>query len=116
MAAVQHRVPERIAALRDLDRAARDAAVLWQGTPSESHLWGIASGVRRRLATLLPAPFAIRRARIKRGLTIKAMAAEIGVTASLLSRVERGQHVRPANMLRIADYFGVRASDIWPEV
>jgi transcriptional regulator with XRE-family HTH domain len=52
--------------------------------------------------------------RLNRGLTTRQAAAAMGVTQAILMRAEDGLGVRPAHAKKIADYFEVRVTDIWP--
>lgn len=57
----------------------------------------------------------LRAERRNRGLTLIEMAAEIGVAAETYRRAEIGLGLRPAHAKRIADFFDVKVTDIWPE-
>ena len=52
--------------------------------------------------------------RLNRGLSTRDAAEKIGVSQAILMRAEDGRGVRPAHAKRIADFFGVRVTDIWP--
>jgi transcriptional regulator with XRE-family HTH domain len=53
--------------------------------------------------------------RLNRGLSIRAAAKEIGVTAPTLGRAESGEGgIHPVNALKIATFYGYRVTDIWP--
>ncbi len=55
----------------------------------------------------------LRATRVSRGLSIRDVAQEIGVSAPTLSRVERGQHLpERENLLRIARWAGVRLDPV----
>jgi transcriptional regulator with XRE-family HTH domain len=55
----------------------------------------------------------LRATRVSRGLSIREVAKEIGVSAPTLSRVERGQHLpERENLLRIARWAGVRIDPV----
>ena len=54
----------------------------------------------------------IVQARLNKGQTIKAAAAEIGVNRMTLAAVERGERVRPQNALKIAEHYGCAVSDL----
>ncbi|HYV17326.1 MAG TPA: helix-turn-helix transcriptional regulator [Conexibacter sp.] len=57
----------------------------------------------------------LRSERLNRGLTLKQAAARIGVSWKTLQRTEAGQSVPfPATALKIADFYGLRVTDIWP--
>lgn len=57
--------------------------------------------------------FDLTQARLDRGETILEAAAAMGVDRRILGRAEQGKRVHPRNALLIADYYGVRPSDIW---
>jgi len=52
--------------------------------------------------------------RVNRGLSIRALAREMGVAEQSLRRLEAGERVTPAIAKRIADYFGVKVTDLGP--
>jgi transcriptional regulator with XRE-family HTH domain len=56
----------------------------------------------------------LRAERLNRGLTIRALAERLDVSAGTIRAAERGESVHPANAKRIADYYGVKVTDIWP--
>jgi transcriptional regulator with XRE-family HTH domain len=56
----------------------------------------------------------LRAARLNRGLSVREAAKEIGVKPSTLRRAEHGDGVHPGTAKKIADYYGVRVTDIWP--
>jgi transcriptional regulator with XRE-family HTH domain len=56
----------------------------------------------------------LRAARLNKGLSSRAAAEEMGVTQSILLRAESGEGVRPVHAKRIADYYGVKVTDLWP--
>lgn len=53
-------------------------------------------------------------ARFNRGLSLRAAAEEIGVSEDVLMRAEGGTRPFPANAKRIADFYNVQPTDIWP--
>lgn len=57
----------------------------------------------------------LRRARRDRGLTVGDVARGAGVNLRVVSRAEQGVEPREGNAKRIADFFGVRVSDLWPD-
>jgi transcriptional regulator with XRE-family HTH domain len=57
----------------------------------------------------------LRRARRDRGLTVGDVARGADVDLRVVSRAERGIEPREANAKRIADFWGVAVSDLWPE-
>ena len=56
----------------------------------------------------------IRAERLNRGLSSRDAAGEIGVSQAILLRAEDGKGVRPAHAKRIADFYGVKVTDLWP--
>lgn len=59
-------------------------------------------------------PFNLRAARLNRGYSQREAAAVIGVPRETLRRVENGLGVMPSNAKKIADFFGVRVTDVMP--
>lgn len=59
-------------------------------------------------------PFDLRKERLNRGLTQRALALETGVPYTTIQRLEANLGVRPANAKRIADYFKVQVTDLMP--
>jgi transcriptional regulator with XRE-family HTH domain len=58
----------------------------------------------------------LRDLRRNRGLSLRAAASKMGLAdPSPLFRAERGAVPNPANAKRIADFFQVQVSDLWPE-
>lgn len=56
----------------------------------------------------------IERARLDRGMTATDVAREAGVSPFVISRLENGKRVAPANAKRIADFFNVKVTDLAP--
>lgn len=56
----------------------------------------------------------LRAARLNKGLSSREAAERIGVTRAILVRAEDGLGVRPRHAKRIADFYGVQVTDIWP--
>lgn len=53
--------------------------------------------------------------RINRGLSLRDAAAAIGVSANILQRAENGgPRPHPRHAKRVADFYGVQVTDIWP--
>jgi transcriptional regulator with XRE-family HTH domain len=52
--------------------------------------------------------------RLNRGLSTREAAKEIGISQAVLLRAERGEGVRPRHAKRIADFYEVKVTDIWP--
>ncbi len=57
----------------------------------------------------------LRRARADHGLSLRAAAKEIGVTRGVIREAEAGRRPQPQNARRIADFFGVTVSALWPD-
>lgn len=56
----------------------------------------------------------LKEARLNRGLSPAAAAAEIGVSRGALVAAEDGTMPRPEVAKRIADFYEQRVTDIWP--
>jgi transcriptional regulator with XRE-family HTH domain len=56
----------------------------------------------------------LRSERQNRGLTLREAAKEMDVDFTALQRAERGARPYPANAKKIADFYGVSVTDIWP--
>lgn len=54
--------------------------------------------------------------RLNRGLTVPALALEAGVPAHVVRHAEKGNTPSPPNALKLASYFGVQVTDIWPVI
>lgn len=52
--------------------------------------------------------------RLNMGLTAKAAAKRIGIADHVLRYAETGGRPRPATAKKIADFYGVRVTDLWP--
>jgi len=52
--------------------------------------------------------------RLNRGLSLPKAAALIGVARGTLMRAERGEGVQAESAKRIADFYEVQVTDIWP--
>jgi len=52
--------------------------------------------------------------RLNRGLRVPEAAEKIGVAPHVLRTAEQGTLPRPAAAKLIADFYGVKVSDIWP--
>jgi lambda repressor-like predicted transcriptional regulator len=66
------------------------------------------------LRRLHGAPIDIVAERINRGLSTRDAAHEIGVSQAVVRRAEHRKGVRLPHAKRIADYYRVRVTDIWP--
>jgi ribosome-binding protein aMBF1 (putative translation factor) len=58
--------------------------------------------------------FNLRAARVNRGLSIPDLAAQLGLGRRVIERAESGQMPHPRNAKKIADFYGVQVTDIWP--
>jgi DNA-binding XRE family transcriptional regulator len=58
--------------------------------------------------------FNLEAARLNSGHSLRSGAKVIGITRETLERAERGQGVHPATAKKIADFYGVQVTDIWP--
>lgn len=58
----------------------------------------------------------LRAARLNRGLSLAAMASQIGVTKKVLGDAERGATPQPANALKIASFHGLTVTQMWPSL
>lgn len=56
----------------------------------------------------------LRAERLNKGLSTRDAASEIGVSQAIILRAEEGLGVRPAHAKLIADFYGVKVTDIWP--
>lgn len=52
--------------------------------------------------------------RLNRGLSTREAARQIGIARGTLERAERQDRVFPSSAKLIADFYGVRVTDIWP--
>ena len=52
--------------------------------------------------------------RLNRGLTITEVAEACDVARATLVKAEEGERPFPAQAKRIADFYGVKVTDIWP--
>lgn len=52
--------------------------------------------------------------RLNRGKSIDAFAADVGVTPDVIRHLEAGGQPRPANALKVAAYFGLTVTHVWP--
>lgn len=56
----------------------------------------------------------LRAERLNRGFSVRGLAREIGVPEQSIRRAELGQGVTPANAYKMATFFQLRVTDIWP--
>lgn len=58
----------------------------------------------------------LRAERLNRGLTCAEVADAIGVARTAISRVESGEGMlHPRNAKALADFYGLKVTDLWPE-
>lgn len=58
--------------------------------------------------------FDFRGARVDLGLTQRELAAECGVSLTVIQRLEHGGFANPRNAKKVADRLGVAATDLLP--
>lgn len=58
--------------------------------------------------------FDLTRARINAGHSIRGLARELHTHEQTIRRLEQGLPVRPESAKPVADYFGVRVTDLMP--
>lgn len=58
------------------------------------------------------ATFDLRSARVNRGLSRRELATLVGLGRETIRRLERGERVHPASAKKVADFFGVQATDV----
>lgn len=61
-------------------------------------------------------PRQMREARLNAGLSLNAAADQLEVPKRLIVALEAGENVRPHphNAKKLADFYGVKVTDIWP--
>jgi transcriptional regulator with XRE-family HTH domain len=52
--------------------------------------------------------------RRNRGLSLKQMAKAVGISKSTWARLEKGDTLSAANSLKVAEYFDLTVTEIWP--
>jgi transcriptional regulator with XRE-family HTH domain len=57
-----------------------------------------------------------REERLNRGLSLRDMAVQIGVTHDVLFRIEQGAIPQPRHRLLIANYFDAKVTELWPDL
>lgn len=60
-------------------------------------------------------PFDLRTAYTNAGFSRRGFARKVGVSEQSVRRLELGERIRPANAKKVADYFGLRVTDLMPE-
>lgn len=58
--------------------------------------------------------FDLTHARINAGFSIRGFARQVGINEATLRRLEGGLAVRPESAKPVADYFGVKVTDLMP--
>lgn len=58
--------------------------------------------------------FNLPAARLNAGYSIRGLAAEIGIAEHAIRRLEGGESVHPATAKKVADYFGIKVTDLMP--
>jgi transcriptional regulator with XRE-family HTH domain len=58
-------------------------------------------------------PLDMRKERINRGFSIRALARELGIPEQTIRRAEDGQAPSIANAHKLANFYGVKVTDIW---
>jgi transcriptional regulator with XRE-family HTH domain len=52
--------------------------------------------------------------RLNRGFSQSQIAEEIGISSSVWGRLENGESVSPKNAHKVATYFGLTVTELWP--
>lgn len=58
--------------------------------------------------------FDLRRERMDRGHSQRSLARELQVGDQAIRRLEDGEAVHPATAKKVADYFGIKVTDLMP--
>lgn len=58
--------------------------------------------------------FSLTAARINAGLSQRQLAQKVPVGLETIRRLERGEGAHPENAKKVADYFGVKVTDLMP--
>lgn len=56
----------------------------------------------------------LREERVNRGYSIRALARELNVPEQTIRRAEVGQAPSIANAHKLAEFYGVKVTDLWP--
>lgn len=56
----------------------------------------------------------LRQLRAEKGLSIRQAEQEIGLSRGVLNRAERAEGIHPSHAKKIAEFYGVSVTDIWP--
>lgn len=82
--------------------------------PSHRHL-GVASADAAKAGSVMIETFDLTAARVNRGLSRRELAREVGLGRETIRRLEQGERVYPASAKKVADFFGIQATDLLPE-
>lgn len=52
--------------------------------------------------------------RVDAGLSPNDLGAHLGISGNSIREAEKGANTHPRHKLQIADFFGLRPTDIWP--
>lgn len=58
--------------------------------------------------------FNLTEARLNSGHSIRSLGEELGIGYQSIRRLEAGEPVRPAAAKKVADFFGVKVTDLMP--
>jgi ribosome-binding protein aMBF1 (putative translation factor) len=58
--------------------------------------------------------FDLTSARLNAGLSMRGLADAVDVAEQTIRRLEDGEGVHPANAKKVADYFGIKVTDLLP--
>lgn len=58
--------------------------------------------------------FDLAEARVNEGHSVKSLAEELGIHRASLAALERGEGVHPSTAKKVADHFGIKATDLMP--
>lgn len=59
-------------------------------------------------------PDELAAARLNAGYSIRSLARHLDVPEQSIRRLEDGERIHPANAKKVADFFGVRVTDLMP--
>lgn len=62
----------------------------------------------------MAAGLTLRAARLNRGLTTREVAETLKLSRGTVVRAERGEGVYPATAKKLADFYDVQVTDLWP--
>lgn len=58
--------------------------------------------------------FDLEEARVNAGHSLRSLADALSIAPATIQRLEAGETVHPANAKKIADFFGVKVTDLMP--